>query len=205
MKKKIMLMIVIIISMFTFTNVVLAESLVVHSGDAGYDTFVSEYNKFPSIQITTDNQPIEIYGYSRCTVAAGCSYSYQGVKNTNLEQLLAQSITCSNGSNKISYSPAASAVTDFKSADYKTDDEVYWREVYTVTCTSDGNVQVEDTSNTGTASTTTRAASGTPSSATGTDNVDTGVETYYVVLFVVAIVSYLLMRVIKKYNLFKSI
>ena len=205
MKKKILLIITIILSMFTFTNMVLAESLVVHSGDAGYDTFVSEYNKFPSIQITTDNQTIEIYGYSRCTVAAGCTYSYQGVKNTNLEQLLAQSITCSNGSNKISYSPAASAVTDFKSTDYKNDDEVYWREDYTVTCTSDGNVQVEDTSNTGTASTTTRPASGTPGSATGTDNVDTGVETYYIVLFIVAIVSYLLMRVIKKYNLFKSI
>lgn len=205
MKKKILFIITAVIVLFTFTNVALAESLVVRSGDASYESYATEYNKFPSIQINSDNQTIQIYGYSRCTTTSGCTYSYQGVKNTNLEQLLSQSITCSNGSTKISYSPGVSAATDFKRTDYLNDDEVYWSEEYTVTCTSTGNVTVQDTSDVGTSAATTTRSQGSVGSATSTDNVDTGVETYYIILLIVAIISYFVMRIIKKYNLFKSI
>ena len=73
---------------------------------------------------------------------------------------------------------------------------------------SDGSVDDDDSDDYVEQGGSSGAGSGSGSgyeSSTAEDNVDTGVETYYIILIVVAIVSYAIMKVVKKYNLFKNI
>lgn len=211
MKKKIYLMMFALIAMFVFTDVAFADSTsqVVREGDALYTTFASEYENYPSITIKEDAQEVLVYGYSKCTTTDGCTYSYQGTKNDDIEELLIDSISCENESKSINYGLKVSNANDFKRTSYKSENvEVYWSEVYTVTCTSDGAVQIEDSSDVGETPDDSSTGTGTKddySSSSSVDSVDTGVETYYIVLIIIAIISYVIMRIVKKYNLFKNV
>lgn len=195
----------------------------------------TEYDKgLPTINVS-NSQEILVYGKSECSTSSGsCSYSYQGVNSGQVEELLKRAVRCSGGQTNITYIQVLSQASDYK-ADYSgsADITAYWSETYNVTCVSsstDDSVILSGTSSSGesgTGSTTGSSSAGATtgstagstagssstgqtttqqySSSTTETSPETGVETYYLVLGIVAILSYVFMIVVKKYNLFKNI
>lgn len=174
---------------------------------------------------------VTIYAKSECSASTKkCTYQYQGLSvGESADKLLSSAVKCENGESYISYnadyvqSGGTDVKDEWKGNDSKTSDTTYyWSEDYYITCSntapSEGSGQVSlgssggsnstgSSSNTGNTSSngTSSSSSQNYSSSTTVNNSDTGVETYYIVLAIIAVVAYALMFVVKKYNLFKNI
>lgn len=203
MKKNLLL--IILISIMCFTLNVNAANTIAFEGQSNFNTLKAQYNK--GIQKTSINSTgtVTLYGYSDCD-SSGCSYKYSNT-STDYKEVLKSSVTCTGGEKYIVYQPTGGAdgYKDSNSADYT--GEVYWSEDFDVTCKSTSESGAIEISNTTTGGTNTGASSSGNgySSSTTTDPSNTGVETYYIVLGIVGIITYVLMRTVKKHNLFKNI
>lgn len=227
MKKGIINIVLIVISMFMININVYAANA--GSGDAGttlYNELKSNYDKNKSSLSKTSingSGMVTLYGYSSCN-GTSCSINYMGV-SSKVEEALAKAVTCSNGEKFINYqNTGTGGATDFME-DNKAElnGDAYWSVDYQVTCTTSktgtSNVELSNTSNSGTNSgnnttnngsnstvnTTTTTTKSNYNTSTTTNNENTGVNTYFVVLGLVALISYIFMLCVKKYNLFKNI
>lgn len=225
MKKGIINIVLIVISMFMINiNVYAANAGSSAAGTTLYNELKSNYDKNKSsLSKTSINNSgmVTLYGYSSCN-GSSCSINYMGI-SSKVEEALAQVVTCSNGEKFINYqNTGTGGATDFME-DNKAElnGDAYWSVDYQVTCTTtntgSSNVELSNTSNSSTnsGSNTTNNGSNIASSTTTTNtnyntssttnNENTGVNTYFVVLGLVAIISYVFMLCVKKYNLFKNI
>lgn len=188
--------------------------------DNNYSEMQSLYNKYNNggkISVIGE-QIVTIYGRSICS-GNSCTYNYAGLNvGQDFTSALSKTVTCSNGINKISYSSInASAKNDFLDKnEAKVNGTVYWSEQYHVTCTNNGSIEVEKEqeapNNGGNVGATDvdnnqggNTSGGEYNTSTPEENPGTGVSTYFVVLGLVAIVSYICMILVKKHNLFKKI
>lgn len=228
--KKILSIAIITICMFGFGLNVFAEDASAtcitdekkSSFSPQYDSLKSQYDGGGKKYTLTKNTLIEIYGR---TDSSG-NITYAGNKS-NLNSAIANVVTCSGGENYLKYSQYGYGSKDCKTGGY-------WTDVYSVTCTnnststdnstvidkSTGNVVSGGNNSSGSGSSSTGSGSGTSSgSGTGSssssgsgynssstvNNESTGINTYFVVLGLVGVISYIFMMCVKKYNLFKNI
>ena len=206
MKKKIFILSLLMIGLASINvHVNAANSYATSSSDATYNTLVSGYNnnKITKTSISTSGT-VTLFGYSNCN-GTSCTYHYAG-NITTFEEALKKSVVCTGGEKYISYQSTGEGgkkdfMTDNKAAH---NGDVYWSEDYYVTCTSnsgENTVQLENTVDTNTDVTIEQDYN----SSTTVKNEQTGVNTYFVVLGIVAIISYGFMVLTKKFNLFKKI
>jgi len=166
-----------------------------------------------SITISSPNQAIEVYGKSVCSATSkNCTSQYQGLQpGEGVEEFLKKAIQCSGGETNINYQFNGSGGNDYKGSYSGTEDvTAYWTDVYYITCVTtsagENNVSLGDSGNEGSVGNTNTQTTTKPyNSSTTEQSPDTGVETYYIVLILIAAVSYGFMLLVKKYNLFKSI
>lgn len=225
MKKGIINIVLIVISMFMININVYAANAGSAAGTTLYNELKSNYDKNKSsLSKTSINNSgmVTLYGYSSCN-GSSCSINYMGI-SSKVEEALAKAVTCSNGEKYINYqNTGTGGATDFMEDNKaKLNGDAYWSVDYQVTCTTTNtgtsNVELSNNSNSGTNSssnTTNNGSNSTASSTTTTNNnyntssttnnENTGVNTYFVVLGLVAIISYVFMLCVKKYNLFKNI
>lgn len=175
---------------------------------------------------------VTIYAKSECDPSTKkCTYQYQGLSvGESADKLLERAVKCENGESYISYNAdnvqsGGSDVKDEWKNPLATKTTIYWSEDYYITCSNTapaaGSGQVSlgssgssnNSSSTGSSSNSGDTSSSVPSSSsnqnynssTTVDNSATGIETYYIVLAIIAVVAYALMFFVKKYNLFKNI
>ena len=230
--KKIKLYLLILISIFCININVFAESTSATKTDNGiYDneTKYNELKKYFDNGIKTQNvsksEIVTIYGKSVCD-ASGCNHEYIG-GNTDFKTVLTKSVKCTNGEKYIIYQLASSGKADtFKATDgSELIGDAYWSEEYLVTCTNEsGNNTISSNTSTGSNNTNTNSNNGTSNNtntnngtsnntsqnngyntSTTTPNPEQGVETYYIILVAVAVISYFVVFMIKKHNLFKKV
>lgn len=210
MKKNLLL--IILISIMCFTLNVNAAGTVAEEGSENFNNLKTQYNKGIQTIEVNGNEIITLYGYSKCD-GSTCTYKYANA-STDYKEVLKSSITCTGGEKYIVYQSAGSVDGYKESNNKKYTGEVYWSEEFSVTCTNTSTTGAitlsTDSSNTG-SSTTGTSNTGSSSSGNGysssttTENPKQGVETYYIVLGIVGIITYVLMRTVKKHNLFKNI
>lgn len=224
MKNKVMLLIIVLIGFIGFRINVNAEA---GSGDE----FKSYFDKGIQKIEVSGSKMVTIYGKSVCN-GSTCKVEYVG-QYSNFEDVLKHSVVCTNGEKHIIYQAGSSGKTglyDATNSQEGFNGTIYWGEEYQVTCTTkstgDDVVELEkptsgNTGGTSTGGDTTGGSTGgsttggtstggsTGSDSTGgngtVDNPQTGVNTYFVVLGLVAIISYVGMVCIKRFNLFKNI
>ena len=212
-------LLIILISMFIFNSNVFAATSA-KANDANYSTLKTSYEKgIVQKTVSSENEMITIYGRSSCD-STGCTYNYaNNASYTSFEEVLKRTVKCSNGEQYIKYSTSyGDGGKDYKNSNPTNyEGEVYWSEDHFVSCTTSSTgsageeiVQLPSTGGTSTGGTSTGGTStgGTSSgygSSTTTDPSATGVETYYIIIGIVGLITYGLMMTIKKYNLFKNI
>lgn len=227
--KKILSIAIITICMFGFgLNVFAAGTCIEDSQSSAstdisnaYNTLKSNYESSKKYTIS-GTDIIDIYGR---TDSSG-NKTYSGGKS-DVNNVISSVVTCSGGEKYIKVSIAGIASKDCKNSSY-------WSDQYSVTCTnnststdnstvidkSTGNVVSGGNNSSGSGSSSTGSGSGTSSgSGTGSssssgsgynssstvNNESTGINTYFVVLGLVGVISYIFMMCVKKYNLFKNI
>lgn len=189
-----------------------ADNAYATSDDSNYNTLKNGYNNntLSKVNVSSSNATVTLYGKSECS-GSSCTYNYAG-SNKTFELALSKAVVCSNGEKYITYQTTGEGGKTNYMEDNKANytGTVYWSEDYYVTCTTNntGDNVIEtsgDTTTTTTSSsgikTTTKAYSG----STTTENPQTGVNTYFIVLGLIAVISYGFMVIVKKYNLFKNI
>lgn len=209
MRKKLLISL-LIVALLGVKLDVNADNAYATSSDSNYNTLKNGYNNntLSKVNVSSSNATVTLYGKSECS-GSSCTYNYAG-SYKNFKDALSQAVVCSNGEKYISYQTTGEGgktnYMDDNKANYT--GTVYWSEDYYVTCTNNNGGDVIETSNdttttTGTSSgtTTTKVYSGT----TTTENPQTGVNTYFIVLGLIAVISYGFMVIVKKYNLFKKI
>ena len=195
--KKILILGVIMISLVVVRLNVNAAATNADPGDENYSTLQSNYTNGITTTTVNGNDWVTVYGKAVCN-GTTCNISY--ANSLNLEKVLSKSVKCSNGEKYINYTLGSTGNSPYIEEGEKINGTGYFSEEYYVTCTSDngnGAIQVEQevSSNTNVGNTN-----------DGTiDNPQTGVNTYFVVLGIVAIISYSFMLLTKKFNLFKKI
>lgn len=203
MKKKIILSIIMMGLVAARINVKAATNAA--PGDDKYSTLQSSYNAGITTTKISNSDWVTIYGKSVCDSNGSCVNSYvDGIKDR--ETVLTKSITCTNGQKYITYDTNVSsgksdtgAYTDASGNAVKSA-TVYWSEDIYVTCTDTNSGIPSNTGNTNVGN------NNAGSTNDGTvENPQTGVNTYFVVLGIVAVVSYGFMILVKKFNLFKKI
>lgn len=212
MKNKLILLSFMLLSFMLLKVDVYAEATYATSSDSNFSTLKAQYDKGIQSNEIANSQMITLYGKSVCS-GTSCSVTYAGGL-TSFEDAIAKSVSCSNGQKYVIYQNGGTGKTDF-SSDNKAglSGTAYWSEEYQITCTTEstGNytVTLEDSSsgssnvsNTDNGSTNTENSY---SSSTTVENPQQGVNTYFIVLGIAAIVSYGIMLFVKKFNLFKNI
>ena len=211
MKKLLSLSIIVLCSCFAIN--VNAENDHALEEDADYSSFQSTYNKYDNGEKITVNgsEMITLYGKSDCN-GSSCTYNYAGLSSgVSFENALAKYVVCSGNEKNITYQNTGSGgKTDFMQDNKaKYDGIVYWSEDYYVTCTSESNgnnnVVLNQGVNNTTTSPTTRPTNDDYNSSNTVPSPETGVTEYFIILGLVAIVSYVGMVFVKKLNLFKKI
>lgn len=224
MRKKIILLSFMVLSfMILRFDVFAAATASSNSSDEIYSTLKAQYDKgIQKVELSSNSQTITLYGKSECS-GSSCKVSYAGGL-TSFEEAIQKSASCKGGEKYVIYQAAGSGKDNF-SSDNKANlsGTAYWSEDYQLTCcaekTSDYTVAVDQTSNTTnnsnsgnssnnsntTNSSNTTSSSNSYSSSTTVKSPETGVNTYFIVLGIVALVSYVIMLFVKKFNLFKNI
>lgn len=232
--KKIKLYLLILISIFCININVFAESTSATKTDNGIYDNETKYNELKrnfdngiKTQTVSKSEIVTIYGKSDCD-STGCDHKYIG-GNTDFKNVLTKSVTCTNGEKYIIYQLASSGKADtFKATDgSELIGDAYWSEEYLVTCTNEsGNNTISSNTSAGSNNTNTNSNNGTSNNtntntnngtsnntsqndgyntSTTTQNPEQGVETYYIILVAVAVISYFVVFMIKKHNLFKKV
>lgn len=192
--KRIMLFIVMFIAL---TINVSAANKVVKPEDTDFNSFKAEYEK--SIQKSTVNGSgiVTLYGYSSCQTGS-CVYKYANAYQ-DFKEVLKQAVVCSGGEKYII--PQTTGGAD----GYKTNNsenyvgEVYWSEDFNITCTNNSSSSAVILNNSN------QTSNGGFNSSNTTVNESQGVGTYYIILAIVGLITYLLTIVVKKQNLFKKV
>ena len=194
--KKILILGVIMISLVAVRLNVNAAATNADPGDENYSTLQSNYTNGITTTTVNGNDWVTVYGKAVCN-GTTCNISY--ANSLNLEKVLSKSVKCSNGEKYINYTLGSTGNSPYVEEGEKISGTGYFSEEYYVTCTSDngnGAIQVEQEVS---SNTNVDTNDGT------VDNPQTGVNTYFVVLGIVAIISYSFMLLTKKFNLFKKI
>lgn len=215
--------IIITILLFSFGIRVNAASYAVDDGSTNQNLtdLKQGYSSTPSLSVTGQGF-IKVYGKSTCySSSKKCDYQYQTLNSNQAVEELLKTVKCTNGEKNITYTNNGSGgiayglnssnLGAYTGTEALTSDTTYyWSEDYYVTCTNNASssssgqkiLSISDSgsNNSSNNSTTTTKAY---SSSTTVDNSTTGVETYYIVLGIVAVLCYSLMLIIKKYNKFK--
>ena len=206
--KKVFLKIAFMIFAFCVYSNVYAFSEVYIDDGTKTDTngLKTKYSSFTKTNVSSSNTTITLYGKSVCS-GSSCTSTYAASNNSSLKDALANAVVCTNGEKYIIYQDAGTQNKDYFSDNkLSVEGTIYWDHDFSVTCkeTSSGSYSIELVSN---ADTTVITENTTTTSFNGTtvNNEKTGVNTYFMVLGVVAIISYVFMLCVKKYNLFKNI
>lgn len=205
MRKSLLISLLVMVLFSAKLDVSADNTYATSSSDANYNTLKSGYNnnKITKTNVTSSTT-VTLYGLSECS-GTSCTYHYAG-NNSSFKDALSKSVVCSNGEKYISYQGTGEGgktnyMEDNKAAHSGT---VYWSEDYYVTCTSssgDSTVQLENTVNNNTNTNTGNQYN----SADPGEQKEYGVNTYFTVLGLIAIISYGFMLFAKKFNLFKNI
>lgn len=229
--RKINYFIILTIMLLSFGIKVNAASYAVDDGSTSQNLtdLKKGFSSTPSLSVTGQGF-VKVYGKSTCYASSQkCDYQYQTLNSNQAVEELLKNIKCTNGEKNITYTNNGSGGTAYglnssnlgayTGRDPLTSDTTYyWSEDYYVTCTnntsssssgqkiltisdSGSNNSSNNSTNNGNSSATTTTQA--YNSSTTVDNSTTGVETYYIVLGIVAILCYSLMLIIKKYNKFK--
>ena len=224
--KKILSIAIITICMFGFGVNVFAASTCIEDSQSSsfsstYNDLKSNYENGGKKYTISGTDIIDIYGR---TDSSG-NKTYSGGKS-DVNNVISSVVTCSGGEKYIKVSIAGIASKYCKNSSY-------WSDQYSVTCTnnststdnstvidkSTGNVVSGGNNSSGSGSSSTGSGSSTTGSGTGSssssgsgysssstvNNESTGINTYFVVLGLVGVISYIFMMCVKKYNLFKNI
>ena len=225
--KKILNIIIITICMFGFGVNVFAASTCIEDSQSSsfsstYNDLKSNYENGGKKYTINGSGLIDIFGRTD----SSNNKTYSGGKS-DVNNVISSVVTCSGGEKYIKVSIVSIASKDCKNSSY-------WSDQYSVTCTnnststdnstvidkSTGNVVSGGNNSSGSGSSSTESGSGTSSgSGTGSssssgsgynssstvNNESTGINTYFVVLGLVGVISYIFMMCVKKYNLFKNI
>ena len=194
--KKILILSVIMMSLVALRLNVNAAATNADPGDENYSTLQSNYTNGITTTTVNGNDWVTVYGKAVCN-GTTCNISY--ANSLNLEKVLSKTVKCSNGEKYINYTLGSTGNSPYVEEGEKINGTGYFSEEYYVTCTSDngnGAIQVEQEVS---SNTNVDTNDGT------VDNPQTGVNTYFVVLGIVAIISYSFMLLTKKFNLFKKI
>ena len=228
MRKCIIKIFMLIISFYTI-NVFAATNA--NEGSSEYSSLKSSYDRGTITYNVSSSDTVILYGKANCS-GNSCSLQYAASSNNNVEDALAKSVICTNGETKISYTQSASgkdAYDSTKTTNINYSGIGYYSEDYEVKCDSEGAVTLSNNS-TSTTGTSSGSSSGSSSSSSGSssgssssssessssssgsynsgstvDNESTGVNTYFVVLGITALISYVFMLLVKRFNLFKKI
>ena len=215
MYKKIILIFIMIMGFLSFKSEVFAISASAKEGEANFETFKSEFNKgIVTKTISSPSTEVTIYGKSDCVSGGNCTYQYQGVNGgDSVNKVLEQMIRCANGETSINIQDGGSgglAYKDTNAGNYN--GTVYWTETYYVTCLSTGGTTTVDNNDTNSStdtsnntSTDTQDEDTSYSSSSTEESPKTGVSTYYIILGITALVAYLAVLIVKKFNLFQKI
>lgn len=204
--RKSLLISLLVLGLFAIKlNVNADNSYATSSDDAFYSMLVSGYNgnTLKSTSISSAGT-ITLYGKSECN-GTSCTYHYSG-NNSTLENALSKAVTCTGGEQYITYQGTGEGGKTTFMEDNKAghDGIAYWSEDYYVTCTSSNNgdstVELDNSVNDNA-----NNNGGNYGSADQGEQEELGVNTYFVVLGLVSVVSYAVMTLVKKYNLFKNI
>ena len=165
------------------------------------DGLKAKYNSsLIKTEISEANSEVVLYGKSVCN-GSSCTLTYAASNNSSFKDALAKAVTCTNGEKYIAYQFAGSVNEDCKTDNKaKLNGTAYWDEGYGVTCTNTNSGSSIVTLNTDVSTTTTSYQT-----ASTVNNEQTGVNTYFIVLGIVAIISYVFMLCVKRFNLFKNI
>ena len=207
---------------FTFSINVFAQDEIGYSyrnsitGDEedDFSLYKSKYESaYNNRQTVNGRDYVTIYGHSECN-GSSCTYSYArygGTTTSDFKEALKSNVICSNNEAALKPQLAGSGGDDFKTTPSDSfSGEVYWTENYYVECTNDTSgsstvvFTISSNSDSGSNNYSNSDSSDYDTSST-TDNKETGVESYFIVLTVIAFASYLLMMGAKKFNLFKKI
>ena len=207
--KKLINIIVMLICSFGINMVVYASAHPVYIEGEGTDTYglKSSYSSFKKTEVSSTNTPVLLYGKSVCS-GSSCNVTYAASQNSKFKDALANAVTCTNGEQYLIYQESGTQNLNYLS-DNKSglNGTVYWDHEFYITCTNDSTksdlIQTKNEVTTTTESTTT--SSGEYSTGDSVQNEPTGINTYFAVLSVVALISYVFMIIVKKYNLFKNI
>ena len=206
--KKVFLKIAFVIYSFSISLNVFAATVPFIDNGTSTDTYglKTKYSSFTKTNVSSSNTTVTLYGKSVCS-GSSCTVTYAASNNSSFKDALANAVVCTNGEKYIIYQDSGTQNHDYLSDNkLSTDGTVYWDHDFSVTCkeTSSGNYSIELVSNADTTVTTENATT-TSFNGTTVNNEKTGVNTYFIVLGVVAIISYVFMLCVKKYNLFKNI
>lgn len=187
-----------------------------------FEELKSKYESGLSTARINGNGSVTIYGYSKCN-GTSCTYSYMDQSSSvTYTEILKKMVVCTGGETHIVFEKGASG-GDFYKANNKANytGEVYWSEDYDVTCTTSGE-ELDSSSGSSSGGSTSGGSSSSGSSSSGDssygdstgsdyssstpgDQEQMGVETYYIVLGIIGILTYGIMMLVKKYNLFKNV
>ena len=164
-----------------------------------WDELEANYKKGIISETISGTKYVLIYGKSVCSNGS-CTISYANSSSYTFKDVLARSIKCQNGEKYITYQQSGSAKITSETSD------AYWNEEYQVACSNESKGSyVELTDNTNTTTTTTTVSGSNNNSSTTVKQEQTGVNTYFIVLGLVALISSIFMMCVKKFNLFKNI
>lgn len=200
MKKIVILLIVLFIG---FLNVNADGATVITEAQSEiypteYENLKKNYEKGTNFTKSINGSgKVTLYGFSDCD-ESGCSYKYSNT-SSNYKEVLKKVIKCSNGEKNITYAITGGADGYKENNSSKFVGKAYWSEEFVITCTSDTNDKSTVTLDNNTSSGNEYDSSQT------TTNPDQGVETYYIVLGIIGVFTYIAMLTIKKLNLFKNV
>ena len=174
-----------------------------------WDELYNDFMNPEKVSIGNSTETITVYGLSTCDpVDDSCEYKYAGLNTKNVTDYLKSVVTCSNGENYIGYKVKDTSESNNYKISYNGDpiDEqtrIVWTEDYYVKCMSSESTTDDFTS----VDLGNNDISGGGNQGDGgtVDNPDGGVFTYYLVLAIIAFISYVLMILVKKFNVFKKI
>lgn len=199
--KRIFIMCLLMIGLVAFSLDVKAEATNADPGDDNYSTLQSAYNNGIVNNNVSGSGTVTIYGKAECN-GSSCTISYvEGI--TDIKSVLKQSVVCTDGKQYIDYTALSQGSAQYVEGDSFPNGTSYFSDEFYVTCVESGAVNLENTveqeTNTG------NSNSGQYGDATTVENEQTGVNTYFIVLGLVAVISYGFMVFVKKFNLFKKI
>lgn len=200
--KRMFIISLFMIGLVAFGLDVRAEATNADPGDDNYSTLQSAYNKGNVKNNVSGSGTITVYGKAECN-GSSCTINYvDGI--TDIKSVLKKSVVCTDGKQYINYTALSQGSAQYVEGTSVPNGTSYFSDEFYVTCVeSNGSVKIENTANT-TVDDSSNTNNNYNSSST-VKNEQTGVNTYFIILGLVAVISYVFMIFVKKFNLFKKI